>query len=103
MTISDHSRRFLKDASLLAWECSIAFDELMHIVGCEIVVAALQKFHGNQCAAARSLSMHRNTLARWANQAKYLGMKVPKWAGPPPRKPVQSVIPEQLVERAEER
>lgn len=82
MTISDHSKSLVKEASILAFEASVAFDELMHIVGCEIVVAVIKKCQGSKSAAAKRLRVSRSTVQRWASEAGELGLEVPRWKTP---------------------
>lgn len=81
MTVSEQARRLVKEASILAYEANIAFDELMHIVGCELIIETLRKCQGNQCAAARQLHIHRNTLSRWLISARESGMEIPRLRG----------------------
>ena len=51
-------------AADLIVESGISLDQAVSLIRKEVLVAALRKFRGNQCKAAKQLQVHRNTIGR---------------------------------------
>jgi Fis family transcriptional regulator, factor for inversion stimulation protein len=67
------------------YKSNILYSEAVREFKKRFILTVLQENHGNQCRAARSLGMHRNTLSRTISELKIDMRQLRDGARRPPR------------------